>query len=104
MLTGRIFDWAARTPDRTAVIYNGQAVSYRILTALIAKARGHFAAHGLVGAGYAVLATRSLLDFWILSLALRSLGLTTLGIGAASMLEELGLPDVRGVFTMPGEP
>jgi acyl-coenzyme A synthetase/AMP-(fatty) acid ligase len=103
MLTGRIFDWAARTPDRTAVIYNGQAVSYRVLAGLIAKARGYFAARGFTGPGYAVLATRSLMDFWILSLALRSLGLTTLAIGVAAMLEELGLPDVRGVFTMPGE-
>jgi acyl-coenzyme A synthetase/AMP-(fatty) acid ligase len=50
-----------------------------------------------------VLAIHDQLDFWILSLALRSLGLTTIAVGAEAMVNELPLPDIRCVVTRPGE-
>jgi acyl-coenzyme A synthetase/AMP-(fatty) acid ligase len=101
MITKLIFDWATRTPDKTAVIYNGRPWSYRSFAQLIAVARGYFARRGYVGPGYALLAVRHLLDFWVLSLALRSLGLTTASVPSAAALREhwLGLPNVRGVIT-----
>jgi len=104
MITELIFDWARRTPDRTAVIYNGRSVSYRSFAQLIALARGYFARRGLTGAGHAVLAVQNLMDFWVLSLALRSLGLTTMAVQSAAMMERLDLPDMRCVVTNPLEP
>ncbi len=83
MITQLIFDWAKRTPDRTAVIYNGQPLSYRWFAQAIAAARGYFVRRGYAGPGYAVLAVYNRLDFWILSLALRSLGLTTVVVPSA---------------------
>jgi len=66
--------------------------------------RAHiFHRRGYVGPGYAVLAIHNLMDFWILSLALRSLGLTTVSVGSAAMLERLELPDVRCVIARPAE-
>jgi acyl-coenzyme A synthetase/AMP-(fatty) acid ligase len=103
MITERIFDWAQKTPEKTAVIYNEQSLSYRSFAAQIAIARGYFLRQGYVGPGYAVLAIHNLLDFWILSLALRSLGLTTVAVGGAAMLGKLELPDIRCVITGPGE-
>ncbi len=62
MITQLIFDWAKRTPDRTAVIYNGQPLSYRWFAQAIAAARGYF-----VRRGYAGLFTRCWLSItgWI---------------------------------------
>jgi fatty-acyl-CoA synthase len=103
MITKRIFDWAKQTPDRTAVIYNGQHWSYRSFAQIIAVARGYFARQGYVGPGYAVLATQNLINFWILSLALRSLGLTTIAVPSAATVRKSGLPKVRCIITSPGE-
>ena len=93
MIPQIIFDWAKRTPDRTAVIYNGRPWSYRSFAQAIAVARGYFARRGYVGPGYAVLAVYNLMDFWILSLALRSLGLTTVAVPSAAEVGKLGLPE-----------
>jgi hypothetical protein len=50
-----------------------------------------------------VLAIHKLRDFWLLSLALRSLGATTIIIGEPALVERLDLPDVRGVITSPAK-
>ena len=83
MITQLIFDWAKQTPDRTAVIYNGRPCSYRSFAQVIAEACGYFARRNCVGPGYAVLAIHCLIDCWIVSLALRSLGLTTVAVRSA---------------------
>jgi acyl-coenzyme A synthetase/AMP-(fatty) acid ligase len=103
MIADLIFEWAEKTPDRTVVIFNGRHFSYRSFAHLIAVARGYFARHGCIGAGSAVVAVRNLIDFWVLSLALRSLGLTTVAAPSAKTVDALGLPDLRCVVTNPRE-
>ena len=108
MITQLIFQWAEQTPERTAVIYNGKARSYRSFARAIAVARSYFARRGYLGPGYAVLTVSNTMIFWIFSLALRSLGLTTVSVGSPAklspaMLRKLGLTNVRCVITCPGE-
>jgi acyl-coenzyme A synthetase/AMP-(fatty) acid ligase len=103
MITRSIFDWAERTPDKTALVYNGRPWSYRSFARFIALARGYFVRREVVGAGVAVVATSSLMDFWIFSLALRSLGLTTMAIPSVEAIGALGLPDVRCVVASAAE-
>ena len=103
MIADLIFGWAKRTPDKTAVIIDGRSLSYRALAYQIAVARGYFAQSGYAGPGYAVLATTNPLEFWILSLALRSLGLTTVAIRNTEMLSELELQGIRCVVVGHGE-
>lgn len=103
MIAEKIFDWAQRTPEKTAVIYNERLWSYRSFAEHIAIARGYFLKHGYTGPGYVVLATRNRMDFWILALALQGLGLTTVAVGNPAMLSELALPDLRCVVTRKGE-
>ena len=104
MIVQLIFDRANQTPDRTAMIYNGRPLSYGLFAQRIAIARGYFARHGYVGPGHVVLAVRNLMDVWILSLALRSLGLTTAAMRTAAGLDKVlaALPNVR-VVTSPDE-
>ena len=82
-MTPLIFDWAKRTPDRTAMIYNGRPWPYRTFANAIAVARGYVARRGYVGPGYAALFCDNQQGFWVFSLA---------------------LPNMRGVITIPGEP
>ena len=103
MITELIFDWAERTPEKTAIVYNGKPSSYRSFAQFIAQARGYFLRRGVVGDGVAVLAVHNLTDFWGLSLALRSLGLTTFAAQSANVVGALGLPGVRCVVTSPAE-
>ncbi len=105
MITQLIFDWAKQCPDKTAIVHNNQPFSYRTFAQLIATARDYFAQAEYVGPGYAVLAVQHYLSFWILSLALRSLGLTTLAVpGGASAVQGVrkALP-VRCAITTPRE-
>jgi len=103
MLTQRIFHWADQTPDRLAVDLDGRGWSYAAFARHIAIARGWFADRGWIGGGIAVLAIRKLIDFWVLSLALRSLGVTTFAATEPAVVARLSLPDVRGVVTSPAE-
>ena len=103
MITESIFDWAQKTPEKIAVIHNDRIWSYRAFAEQIAIARGYFLKRGLTGPGYAAVATQGRMDFWIVSLALRSLGLTTVAVGSTAMLGELPLPDIRCVVTLAGE-
>ncbi len=103
MITQMIFDWAKRTPDRTAIVHNGRPYSYQSFAQLIGTARGYFARRGYSGPGYAMLAVHNLLDFWVVSLALRSLGLTTMAVEAELAVRNHRLPSVRCVVAAPGE-
>jgi acyl-coenzyme A synthetase/AMP-(fatty) acid ligase len=84
-----IITHARAAPSRTAVVHNGQALSYRRLAALILLARRHLEARGVGRKGdgdrdrLAVLCVHSLIDGWIIGQALRSLGVTT--VNARSM-------------------
>jgi acyl-CoA synthetase (AMP-forming)/AMP-acid ligase II len=98
-----IFGWAERTPDKTAVVINGRPIGYRAFADQIAVARGFFARRGWTGEGVVVLAIADLLGFWVVSLALRSLGLTTIAMTSAEAIAGLDLPEARGVVCIAGQ-
>jgi len=102
-MTPLIFDWTKRTPDSTAMIYNGRPWPYRTFANAIAVARGYFARRGYVGPGYAALFCDNQQGFWVFSLALRSLGLTIVDLRPAGAAGLPGLPNMRGVITIQGE-
>jgi len=99
-----IFEGAGRTPDKPALVYNDQSLSYAQVARLIASAAGEFARQGVTGPGLAVLALGNLVDFWILSLALRSLGLTTLAARSFDDVRSLKLERVRFVVANAADP
>jgi acyl-coenzyme A synthetase/AMP-(fatty) acid ligase len=103
MIVEKIFHWARVTPHATAVIYNGQRQSYRAFARQIARARSFFTRRGFTGPGHAVLAVRHLGEFWSLSLALRSLGFTSVAARSPAALQQLTLPDLRLVATLAQE-
>lgn len=103
MIVEHVFKWAKATPDKTAMIYDGEPWTYGVFAQVIAIARGYFIDQGCFGDGIAVLAIENLRDFWVSSLALRSLGLTTVAVDETETIEKLGLSDVRCVVSADSE-
>jgi acyl-coenzyme A synthetase/AMP-(fatty) acid ligase len=96
----RIFAHARATPDRPAVVYNGRAFSYRVFAALIGLARRWLAGQAIDRDRVAVVCVANLLDAWIVGLALRSLGVTTVNARTVEDVARLGLGAVSIVATV----
>jgi acyl-coenzyme A synthetase/AMP-(fatty) acid ligase len=99
----RIFAQARATPDKTAMVHDGQALSYAAFVACIVAVRRYAHAAGVARDRVAVLCIRDLAQAWIVGLALRSLGVTTLSVRTAGDLAALALPSpmVVGVTAEP---
>jgi acyl-coenzyme A synthetase/AMP-(fatty) acid ligase len=81
MLTRRIFEWAARAPSKLALIGPDRQRTYADFAYAIARARGYFIRKGVIGPGMVSIAVENQAEVWALSLALRSLGVTTMNRG-----------------------
>ncbi len=94
MLLDRIFAHARAHPGRTAFITGGVAIDYATFARAIAALRGHLAASALPATGLAVIRTERLADSWATMIALRSLGLDTIGVTSLAVAADLKLKDV----------
>jgi acyl-coenzyme A synthetase/AMP-(fatty) acid ligase len=95
----KIFDKAQQRPGDTAVVYNGAAYSYGFFAQCIEVSRQYLAQQQIPTDSVAVLAEASLLDGWILGLALRTLGLTTFAARNDDEIAKLGAARVGCVVT-----
>jgi len=89
-----IFKTGRETPDKLAMIWGEQRLSYGAFAALIDAARRYLGALQPPVRGVAVLCAASVLDVWVLGLALRSLGVTTLAVRSLRDIPALALPDI----------
>lgn len=103
MLINRIYEYAQQTPDKTALVYNGQPVSYARFAGSIEKWRRKFIEQQVRADTVAVLCIGCLADAWVLGIALRSLGVTTISASNAGEIAELGLPEITYVIVMADE-
>lgn len=103
MLIRRIYAQARQTPEKTALVADGQEISYRAFASFVDRSRSYLAARGLPADGVAVLPAGASATVWILGLALRSLGLTTIVIPSANTIGRLDLPEIRCVVAVSGE-
>ncbi|HUZ74764.1 MAG TPA: class I adenylate-forming enzyme family protein [Stellaceae bacterium] len=99
MAIDAIYRHARSAPDRPAVVYNNIPLSYRRFVKLIDASRRYLLAQDLGSEGVAVVMIASILDAWILGLALRSLGLTTVVVRSPDQIAPLRLPNLRCVVT-----
>lgn len=98
-LVDSIFAHAKAGPQRTALVYNGRPLSYAGFASRIAGARAFLSGQGLKVGQYAALCLHGSLDGWIIGLALRSLGLTTVHARSAQDVAALGLAPLVLVST-----
>ena len=99
MAISRIFEQARTTPDKTAVVYNGVSCDYARFARWIEGTRRYLAEQELASDAVGVVATRTPLDAWVLGLALRSVGITTVVPGNAKDIETAGLRNIGCVVT-----
>jgi len=101
VLSRYVFAGAERSPDKLAIACNGRRLSYSELARAIEAMIQALEAHIAPGPGYAVVAIAGLLDFWVISLALRELGLTTVPTMSAENVAGLQLSQLRMVVADP---
>ena len=94
MAITRIYEWALRNSQKTAIVWNGREVSYARFARGIESARQTLGALDLPAGSTAVLLIRSLLESWTVGLALRSLGLNTVAVTSTENAQTLGISNV----------
>src|ERR1700684_4670327 len=80
MVIDRIYEWRRLQPDRTAVIYNDQAISYAAFAKAIEATRKFLAGQQLPAGSTAALVIFHLIDCWMACIAARAIGLDTIVI------------------------
>jgi len=94
-----IYRHACEQPSKTAVIYNGTAISYAAFANAIDRAMRSFQAEPAIPGTTVVVVIDNLLDCRVAVLALQSLGINTICVKSASILRELRLRDFACIVT-----
>jgi acyl-coenzyme A synthetase/AMP-(fatty) acid ligase len=95
----RVYEQAHQTPGKRAVVCNGVPSTYDEFARWIEGARQYLAQQDLPVASVAVVCTESLIDEWVIGLALRSLGLTTVAAIDAEGMRKLKLRNIDCIVT-----
>jgi acyl-coenzyme A synthetase/AMP-(fatty) acid ligase len=103
MFINHIYRHAHEDPDRLAVINNGHEITYARFACAIEATRNHLIQAGLPDHGVIVRLDRDLYMDWLILLAVRSLGLTTVSGPSWQAIERLGLNDITGVVCLSAE-
>jgi len=108
VLTEKIFAQARATPDKPAFIHNGVTCSYAEFDQRVKQAGAFFSLHlPQVGdspaPGVAVLCVDHLAQAWVLGIALRRLGLTTVSVASVGEIDGLVLDNIRCVVSWAAE-
>ncbi|HEY1692666.1 MAG TPA: fatty acid--CoA ligase family protein [Polyangiaceae bacterium] len=96
-----VYEWAKREPQKTALVWSGNAVSYGRLARGIEAVRRSVGELGLPIGSTALVVTKTLLDCWTVGMALRALGLHTADVASIDAAPALGLRNVSCVVADP---
>ena len=99
MTLQNIHNSAIHTPDKIAVVIDGQSYSYAQFYEMIYRTREHLSTRNMPESGSVLIIMPSLLDAWLACFAARSLGHSTLVVNAPSVTEGLDLRDIRAIIT-----
>jgi acyl-coenzyme A synthetase/AMP-(fatty) acid ligase len=92
-LLDRLRKRAHAHPDKTALVSNGEPVSYARFLRSIDLHRHYFASHGLPMGGTVIVMIQDLARCWVAATALRSLGLHIVAVNSLEQAERLNLRD-----------
>ena len=103
MTVERINHWASVQPDKTALIHNDRPLTYRQFASAIGAAHRRLADQGLAEGSTAIVLAQDLANAWLLVMAARSLGLTTVAVTSLGGIDGLRLRDVTCVLAAESE-
>lgn len=96
-MLGRIAHWAQSQPDKAALFFPGQVITYRQLHARVRQLIRHFAGQGFRKTGIAAVFGDTLLEDWLLIAALRGMGLDTICPKSPAQLNEMSLHKLSAI-------
>jgi acyl-coenzyme A synthetase/AMP-(fatty) acid ligase len=99
----RIYAEARDRPDRVAIVNNGHVVPYLTFHRQIAAVRDALAAHDLPAGSIGAVWIDSIFAGWLATLALRSLGLTTIAVRQVEEIAAFGELDIGCIVTLAAE-
>ena len=99
----KIFEFARQTPDAWAMVHDLQPVTYRAFHRMITAMRRKLATYGLRPGGVVVVWIYSAKVSWVVNLALRTLGLTTVSIRGPGEFAGFNGLDIVAVVTSADE-
>ena len=94
MIVNHIFRWAREQPGKTALISNNRELSYLAFARAIDATRRFLEARNLPASTVAVVVSAGVLNGWLLVMAARALGLTTIVIESLAQGDTLKLRNV----------
>jgi acyl-coenzyme A synthetase/AMP-(fatty) acid ligase len=94
MIVNHVFRWALEQPGKTALIANNRELNYLAFARAIDATRRFLEAQDLAPSTVAVVVSISVLDAWLLVMAARALGLTTIVIESTEQADTLNLRNV----------
>jgi len=94
-----IYDRARTHPSKTAIIYNGNVISYAALEQAISGTIDYLKMQGLTEGQTVVVRISILADCWVAVLALQALGLNTVCVNSLTGIKSLSLRNVEGILT-----
>ena len=103
MIVERIYEWAKRQPDKTALIWNDVSLSYRSFSNAIQRAYDFFQRENLPVGRTAIVLVDAFLDAWIIIMAMRALGLNTISVHSIEEADLIKISDVACVVVTPAE-
>jgi acyl-coenzyme A synthetase/AMP-(fatty) acid ligase len=103
MIIDRIETWARSHPSRTALVHNGRALSYRGFADAIWATHRQLMSSDLPSDGVAAILAGDLLNAWLLTMAARAAGLTTMAVRSLEALEALAGRDLACVLVAESE-
>jgi acyl-coenzyme A synthetase/AMP-(fatty) acid ligase len=94
---------AHNKPDETALNYNGYTITYAAFASAIYGSMRALQKYNLPANHTAVVQISNLADSWVVVLALQALGLTTVCLHSADVMETLALQDIACLLTIERE-
>ncbi len=95
-----IHRWARENPAKSAMIHNGNTISYLALASAIGSTLDYLNAQSLSANHNVAVLISNLPDCWVTVLALQALGLNTICINTPEHLEILEIQDIETIVTM----
>ena len=103
MAANRIYEWAQSQPDKAAIIQNGIVFNYAALARGIDASRQFLQMQDLPAGKVAIVLARNIADSWVIVHALRSMGLTTIGVPNIATAHDLKIGNVACLVTTQSE-
>jgi len=98
MLTDQIFRWASTRPDKTAIIQDGDRITYAEFWRRIQSTKDFLRSKDVPRRGVCVVISTLISESWIICLALRDLGVTTVVVNDANAVKEFNFSDLSCII------